>query len=383
MNHCQHLHGLSGAHLSNPQTRQHAQGCPACASILNAIEEMRSTVVYQKLPPSRALSIRMALRDSLEQPLRPEARSSLRFLWGVAALLVFAVWWLLPKQPNTNPLTDTTIAWVHIDSQPGALFSQESTATEELILLQRGTLELQVDAKKPSQRVKVRSQQGEELIVVQAHVFITAGYTFEEVSVKSGAVEFISTQGKKHLLGVGTNWKASAEPQSQAATTPQTVDAATLPVVTVEATPENKKSPRPNTSATNQNAAIDETAFQQGVAAQRAGKYIEAATFFAEGEKSPTLAQESAYFRTVALQKAGQLVEARTALQSFLAKYPSSSHTTEAHHLLAWMLLQENDLDGAELHFNAVVESGSKTMQESAQKGLAQLKTKREAKLHP
>jgi TolA-binding protein len=348
--------------------------------MLSAIEEMRGAVVYQKLPSSRALMIQRALRDSLEQPLRSKARPSLHFLWGVAALFiaVFSAWWFLPTQANVNPLApEASISWVHIDSQPGALFSQESTPTEEIILLQRGTLELQVNAKKPSQRVKIRSQQGEEVVVVQAHVFITAGYAFEEVSIKSGAVEFISTQGEKHLLGVGATWKPSTDPQNQ----PATLAAATLSVVTVEATPQNKKSPKPNespkesaTPATSQSAALYEAAFQQGVDAMRGGKHIEAAAFFAEGEKSPALAQESAYFRTVALQKVGQPAAARAALESFLAKYPSSSHAAEAHHSMAWILLQDNDLDGATLHFNVVVESGSKIMRESAQKGLDQIK---------
>jgi TolA-binding protein len=120
--------------------------------------------------------------------------------------------------------------------------------------------------------------------------------------------------------------------------------------------------------------------FDQGWKQLRSGKAKAAAETFERAlalNPSESLAEDAAFWHGAALARSGQSRRARTALGGFLDRYPRSPRRGEASAMLGWILLGDNDLDGAEARFRSAKGDPVKSVRESAAKGLRAVKATR------
>lgn len=75
-------------------------------------------------------------------------------------------------------------------------------------------------------------------------------------------------------------------------------------------------------------------AFRDGWIALRAGRNLEAISFF-DAATDPTVAEDATYWAAIAAKRAGSTDDANQRLGDFLRRYPSSPHAQQAQRLLA------------------------------------------------
>jgi TolA-binding protein len=116
-----------------------------------------------------------------------------------------------------------------------------------------------------------------------------------------------------------------------------------------------------------------EQAYAEGWEAMRASRYGVAAESMkraAEAAPSSTLAADARYWEAVALARQGQAGKARTAMESFLRRYPGSPRLGEVSVMLGWMLVESQEWTRAEQLFRAAETDRAPSVRDSARKGL-------------
>jgi TolA-binding protein len=105
----------------------------------------------------------------------------------------------------------------------------------------------------------------------------------------------------------------------------------------------------------------------------RASQYAPAAESMkraAESAPSSSLAVDARYWESVALARQGQTTKARTAMESFLRRYPGSPRSGEVSVMLGWMLIESQEWTRAGQLFRAAENDRSPSVRDSARKGL-------------
>jgi len=120
--------------------------------------------------------------------------------------------------------------------------------------------------------------------------------------------------------------------------------------------------------------------FEEGWAALAANDPARAAEAFARAARSAPddpLAEDAWFWRGSALARAGRSNLAIPALASFIDDYPRSPRAGEASAMLGWLLLDADDVDGAEARFRAAARDRVDAVRTSAAKGLEAVKQRR------
>ena len=120
--------------------------------------------------------------------------------------------------------------------------------------------------------------------------------------------------------------------------------------------------------------------FKNGVTALRAGDADGATRSFTaacSAARGNALDEDACFWVGAAARRAGQTATARTALASFLQRFPSSVRAGEAAALLGWILYDAGELDAAEAKFRIGVTDRAPRVKESADRGLAAIQGKR------
>jgi len=123
-----------------------------------------------------------------------------------------------------------------------------------------------------------------------------------------------------------------------------------------------------------------EADFRAGVAALRAGDATGATRSFTAACAAAlhdALGEDACFWVGAAAKRAGQTAVARDALARFLQRFPKSARAGEAAALLGWILLDANDLDGAEKLFDRAKADRVPDVRDSAQRGLTAIERKR------
>lgn len=116
-----------------------------------------------------------------------------------------------------------------------------------------------------------------------------------------------------------------------------------------------------------------EQAYAEGWEALRASHYARAAEAMkraAEVSPSSTLAADARYWEAVALARHGQSGRARTAMESFLRRYPGSPRLGEVSVMLGWILVEAQEWPRAEQLFRTAENDRALSVRDSARKGL-------------
>jgi len=115
-------------------------------------------------------------------------------------------------------------------------------------------------------------------------------------------------------------------------------------------------------------------AFDDGWAALRVGDFARAATAFERAvtvTSDPRVIEDATFWRGVALARGGEVTKAAHVLTAFLAAYPRSARSGEAHVALGWLLFERRELAAAKAEFEAAQQDSSARVRDRATAGLA------------
>jgi TolA-binding protein len=118
--------------------------------------------------------------------------------------------------------------------------------------------------------------------------------------------------------------------------------------------------------------SVAEQAYAEGWEAMRASNYARAAEAMKRAAEAPssTLVVDARYWEAVALARQGQTGKARTAMESFLRRYPGSPRLGEISVMLGWMLVESQEWPRAEQLFRSAENDRAPSVRDSARKGL-------------
>ncbi len=389
---------LAAAMSNGPSdaVRQHIAVCARCADEWDAVE--RVVASYRKLPWQDASAARieeqrttLLASAALAKPVsaRRWVRWAVPALAAAAVLVVVAAWpgpAMSPSQPfHATLTTHGEAAFVRISSRP-----------DEVVMLDTGTLSVEVTPLARGERFRVVTTDAE--VEVRGTAFeITADHgRLLAVHVWHGRVEVRPLAGETVILTLGDSW---ATPATTAIVVPVSPVMPKLSSEQVPTTSRAEIEPRAGTdrvrprkatipipkvsqpSAPEQIVDLGTRTYQEAWSALRAGDHASAARGF---ERAATVAPRSAlsedawYWRAVSLARAGQPAEARAAFTEFLEHYRNSPRAPQASAMLGWLLFDAGDLAGAEDRFRTAVADPAPTVRDSAAQGLDAIRRRRE-----
>jgi TolA-binding protein len=166
-------------------------------------------------------------------------------------------------------------------------------------------------------------------------------------------------------------------PHATAVTAPQT--AADPPAATTTTSPVVPAPPRAGAAPPAPSSLPGEAEFRAGWASLRANDARGAAGKFdtaCAAALHTAFGEDACFWAGAAAKRANDPARARTALELFIATFPSSSRVGEASALLGWILLDAGDAHGAEIAFHRAEQDRVPRVRDSAAKGLSALRAK-------
>lgn len=384
---------------ANREIEAHLAACTTCSATWNATTralELARRVEVPMPDADRREEMRTAiLAAGAALPAVARARSRPHPGWLVGGALAAAAVLVLVLGPAIPRLhTHGTIT-----ARAGARFVRSSPAPDEIVTLQDGVIDVEVSPLSHGERFRVIAADTEIEVRGTAFEVATELGHVTHVQVRHGLVEVRPRGGAVILLGAGEAWRApvrtamSTPPTTTPPTTPPTPPPAPAhlsapsgpaPSIAVpvarssrdrRATPTEpaivaSSSPAPALSPARSPTAI---AYDQAWDAMRSGRFDRASSTFARVailDPDGPLAEDASYWYPVALARAKRS-EAVDAFRDFLARYPSSSHASEASVMLGWLLVDTKQPAEAEKRFRAAVDDPSAAVRDSARAGLA------------
>ena len=385
------------------ELRAHLAECARCAADWAA--HARVTALAADLPvaaplPEHSAQVRsallMAARAGAARQVRPVRRIVLSAAVLCAAGLAAAVGlrWFDSRAGTGSPPgpeQQAAVAPIYrgtVNAHEGARFIRVGGVPDEIVRLTDGTITVEVDKLQPGERFRVITNDGEVEVRGTAFDVAADADRLRAVHVLHGRVEVRPERAPMVALAAGQRWQAeqvaSVEPAPEPARAPE-------PVTAPAPTPRPRK---PAVAAAPRRPAHDdvdagarpadkrpiERFFEEGWAALAANDPARAAEAFARAARSAPddpLAEDAWFWRGSALARAGRSNLAIPALASFIDDYPRSPRAGEASAMLGWLLLDADDVDGAEARFRAAARDRVDAVRTSAAKGLEAVKQRR------
>jgi len=266
-----------------------------------------------------------------------------------------------------------------ITARDGARYTAISTAPDEIVRLEHGTIDVAVAPLHPGERFRVIVGDAEVEVRGTAFTVNTADDRLVSVDVHHGRVEVRPRQRPTTMLGAGEAWRA---PQRAVARELLEQVEFELPTPTARPTrieraissPPSPPSAPPVIEPPAR--AAEELAYDEAWTAMRANNFGKAATTFARVmllAPDSSLAEDAMFWQSVALARGGKRAQAVTAFRDFLDTHPRSPHAGEASAMLGWLLLDSGEKAEAARRFRAAANDPSKAVRDSAQSGLDSL----------
>jgi FecR protein/Tetratricopeptide repeat len=257
------------------------------------------------------------------------------------------------------PKPEVRRARVHSDD--GATFVLEHGQPDEIVRLRHGSIVVDVEPLHPGERFRV--VMGDSEIEVRGTVFhvVARADRLEHVDVWRGRVVVRSHDVGAIELGPGGRWEIRAPENVSAPLRPKRATAA-----------------RASTSHLPPSAApsLAEADFGDGWRALRAERFADAAAAFeraAAAAGDQPLAEDASFWRAVCQGRMGDPTAASASLTAFIDRFPRSPRVGEASAMLGWVLIDQNDLDGAARLFTVAASDRVSNVRQSARSGLAKI----------
>ncbi len=393
---------------ASPVFVSHVRSCARCAAELEALtrasdqahalavpvmsSESRERIAAGVLIETSYLRVHAARRRG------PRARRLATFA-VLASAAAATVLWTRARAP-VPATTSTSLA--SIRAMGAAVFSRLQPPPDELVLLESGTLELDVAPSGKGRRFRIMTTDAAIEAPAGSFSIEASAHTLVAVRVFRGFVDVRTPGGGHAALRAGDEWrKAPAmtpEPTPSALTTAlpsggspamATKIGATkigAPLAPAERRPSRRlasPSPRALPSTPAETPAILDGAsvpvrasFERGWLLLRAGQPAAAAVAFQDVDRQTRgegIAEDAVFWQAVALARANQAADARGALSTFITRFPSSARVGEASAMLGWMLFDSGDRTGARAAFARAANDRVDRVRSSAQSGLARL----------
>ncbi len=339
----------------------------------------------------------LARQGTAPAPVAVEGRSRRR-LWiggaalGLAATVVAVV--LARPSPALPGHVHATIR-----PYPGAAYAVATATPDESVMLQDGSIEVEVSPLHRGERFRVILVDAE--VEVHGTVFVATARAgrLVAVAVTHGVVEVRASGAPPRRLAAGESWATPvaapiAPPVAKAVESPvaapvaAAIEAAPPPPLSDRRSVEGPRVPvrRPRASAPVPVPSpvpspsppaprlAHEAAYDDAWAAMRSGRFADAARAFSRVralDPAGRLAEDASYWHAVALERAGQSPAAATAFRDFLAGFPSSPRLGEASVMLGWILVSASEPVEAAQRFTAAAADPRPAVRASASAGLA------------
>jgi TolA-binding protein len=256
-------------------------------------------------------------------------------------------------RPAPTPAPEIHRARIHSDV--GATFSLERGQPDELVRLRQGSIVVDVEPLHTGERFRVAVQNAE--IEVHGTVFqvVAQDDRLERVDVWRGVV-VVRTAGKDPVeLKAGGHWEVPGR----------------------EKPPIQRHQRRASAIAeSGSSSAIAEAAFGDGWKALRANDFAEAAASFeraAAAAGDHPLAEDAWFWKAVSQARMGFQKTATASLAAFIQRFPRSPRVGEASAMLGWLLIEQDDIDGAAARFSVAAKDRVSNVRESARLGLEEI----------
>jgi hypothetical protein len=223
---------------------EHVASCAACGLEWESAKRLRSlagALPFDGPEPERVAAVRSRVVERAIAARRlAAARLALYPLLAVAAAAVFAIglrgFARAPIRMEPAPRYHGTVV-----ATPSAHWSRASAAPDEVVVLEAGTIHVEVTPLGPGERFRVRAGDGEvEVRGTAFDVDVEAGH-LTRVAVDHGRVEVRGVGAPAAILGAGERWRAEeAKPHDVAQPPPSQsaeVPPAPVPVVSSSSHP--------------------------------------------------------------------------------------------------------------------------------------------------
>lgn len=357
----------------DPAIREHASDCEACSAAwfeIDGLRELASAIDGPPIDRDRAEEIRTALLASA-----PGAEPGRRW-WPAAAAAATAIAAALVIGAIASG--DRAAIAVDVPQRRGAVsgsravYAVASLQPDEVVRLESGSIEVEVDALGRGERFRVVTADAEvEVRGTRFAVAASAG-ALERVEVFEGVV-VVRVDGVEKALAAGQRWEREREAGTEAGAATAT-EAATeagagagTETGTAAASAKLIKVPRPEPVA-----PPGPTLYQQAWDQLRASRYDRAAALFERAAERgrPGFRRDATYWAGVAHFRAGATKPARAWLARFLARFPDARRQAEVSVMLGWIDVDQLRWNAAERRFRAGMASSSAEIRKSAAEGL-------------
>ena len=356
---------------------QHIARCVACASEVAALEnvlelarELPTAPEHDDVEERRTQLLAIA---GVEKSSRTHKRGWRSGIAATAAAAMLVSWLATrpePTQPSESTEPVATVATapvaihrgtVHADGN--AHYSLVGTQPDEIVRLRDGTILIEVAPLHAGERFRVIVGDAEVEVRGTAFEVVASADHLSAVRVRHGRVDVRHGNHAAISLGAGDVWQEPRVPEP--------------PPVVVRAPPRPPKVATPQPPAPVPSAS--DLAFQEGIAALRAGETKTAASAFerAIASNGGALVEDSRFWLAVARARSGQPTAAIRGFEDFLALHPRSARAGKASAMLGWVLLETNDLEGAKRRFDAAVTDPAPEVRASAAAGLDEVAQRR------
>jgi TolA-binding protein len=381
----------------------HVRSCARCAAEWAALERTRTraqTLEVAGMSAETRAHLAAALLGEASY-LRPHilaAGRRARALPRVAAFVfvagaaAFVLSW---PRVRSERGTQAAESLASIRAVGAAAFTRVQAPPDEIVALNDGTLELEVGASGRGRHFRIVTSdaaldapEGRFVVEARAHTLVA-------VRVFRGFVDVRAQGGGRAALRDGDEWRSLPTPA------PATTVAAAAPVASDEPPAAPTAAPRVShtertPAAASKNAlphawppatemptiaapasAPERASFEKGWQLLRAGQPKAAAAAFHDVDRQTRgtgIAEDALFWESVALARGDQRPAARSALASFIARYPRSARVGEASTMLGWMLLEGGELAAAREAFSRATNDRVDRVRASAESGLARLR---------
>jgi hypothetical protein len=380
---------LTRAASSEPRDREietHVATCARCAAEFAALREIAAEARSLPVPPrmnseSRAaISARLlaAAPEPRQREVRPAHRTAIFSTLAAAVALAIVGVAVRNRQrlPEPQPGPVRTAAFTSrasIRAIGNARFFRAQPPPDEIVRLDDGRIELDVNPLAPGERFRVVTESGEiEVRGTRFEVLASHG-VLRSVSVSRGRVE-VRSGGGLAALDPGDRWEeAPAADAPAAVVAPAAPAAVRSPVAAVAHPPLGRRGPGPSASSRGQESANESALFDRAWSLLRAGNAAEAAASFAELERRArghAIEEDALYWRAVSVARTKDSAAAGLLFREFLRRFSGSSRRGEASLALGWILLDAGNVNGARQAFEQAVSDPAGSVRDSATEGL-------------
>ncbi|HEX3763003.1 MAG TPA: FecR domain-containing protein [Kofleriaceae bacterium] len=412
----------------DPAIAAHLEACASCRAAWNATRaliELARELPVALPPPARREEVRTAvLAGAAGLAHRPARRA-----WRIPALATTAAAAAIAGYAGFARPPAVAVAHAHgtVRPRPGARYLVRSTGPDEVVRLDDGVIDVEVEPLHPGERFRVEIGDAELEVRGTAFTVAASAEHLVEVAVAHGRVDVVPALGAPTTLQAGQSWRvavaaalvapaapvapatsavapvapaasavaparvagisreafespAAAAPRSSS---PRAAESHSHRVVAAAAArrepelppapPAARREPDPPPAPAPTPRAPEEVSYDDAWTALRGGDFSHAAGGFARvvllAPDGP-LGEDASFWRAVALARGRRSLEAVAAFHDFLDGYARSSRTGEASAMLGWLLIDARAFDEAERRFQAAAGDPDPAIRRSARAGL-------------